>query len=88
MKKLVTFTTALLLSFSVFGQESKLEDFVYINTAKPIIEQVFTAAHELGHIMLHTEIKGENFLCPISGIKNPIFFNLETVSEKIIIIFI
>jgi len=27
-----------------------LEDFVYINTAKPIEEQVFTAAHELGHI--------------------------------------
>ena len=37
MKKLVTFTTALLLSFSVFGQESKLEDFVsesYIDELK------------------------------------------------------
>ena len=30
--------------------KDKLEDFVYINTAKPIIEQVFTAAHELGHV--------------------------------------
>lgn len=27
-----------------------LEDFVYINTAKTIAEQVFTAAHELGHV--------------------------------------
>lgn len=28
----------------------KLEDFVYINTAKTIAEQVFAAAHELGHV--------------------------------------
>ena len=28
----------------------KLEDFVYINTAKPIADQVFAAAHELGHV--------------------------------------
>lgn len=28
----------------------KLVDFVYINTAKPLPKQVFTAAHELGHI--------------------------------------
>lgn len=37
MKKLVTFATALLLSFSLFGQESKLEDFVnesYIDELK------------------------------------------------------
>lgn len=30
--------------------KNQLEDFVYINTAKPIVEQIFTAAHELGHI--------------------------------------
>lgn len=30
--------------------KNELEDFVYINTAKPIAEQIFTAAHELGHI--------------------------------------
>lgn len=29
---------------------NKLEDFVYINTAKPMAEQIFAAAHELGHI--------------------------------------
>lgn len=30
--------------------KNKLEDFVYINTAKTIAEQVFAAAHELGHV--------------------------------------
>lgn len=30
--------------------KDKLEDFVYINTAKPVAEQVFIAAHELGHV--------------------------------------
>lgn len=30
--------------------KDKLEDFVYINTAKTIADQVFTAAHELGHV--------------------------------------
>lgn len=29
---------------------NRLEDFVYINTAKPIAEQIFAAAHEFGHI--------------------------------------
>lgn len=29
---------------------NELEDFVYINTAKPIAEQIFAAAHEFGHI--------------------------------------
>lgn len=30
--------------------KDELEDFVYINTAKPIAEQIFAAAHEFGHI--------------------------------------
>lgn len=30
--------------------KDKLEDFVYINTAKPMAEQIFAAAHEFGHI--------------------------------------
>ena len=30
--------------------KNKLEDFVYINTAKTVAEQVFAAAHELGHV--------------------------------------
>ena len=29
---------------------NQLEDFVYINTNKPVAEQIFAAAHELGHI--------------------------------------
>ena len=34
------------------------EHFVYINTHKPIEKQVFTAAHELGHILkLHEHLK-------------------------------
>lgn len=30
--------------------KDKLEEFVYINTAKTIADQVFAAAHELGHV--------------------------------------
>ncbi len=30
--------------------KDELKDFVYINTAKPVELQVFTAAHELGHV--------------------------------------
>ena len=30
--------------------KNELEDFVYINTAKSIAEQIFAAAHEFGHI--------------------------------------
>lgn len=30
--------------------KDELEDFVYINTAKTVADQVFTAAHELGHV--------------------------------------
>ena len=42
MKKIVDFIKR------VVGDQ--LEDFVYINTDKPMAEQIFTAAHELGHI--------------------------------------
>lgn len=46
------------------------ESIVSINLNRPVTRQRFTAAHELGHIILHTEIKGETFLCPIFGLKN------------------
>lgn len=45
----------------------QLEDFVYINTAKTISEQIFAAAHELGHVWGVVEkiseklLAGENF---------------------------
>lgn len=52
--------------------DKQKESVVSINLNRPVTRQRFTAAHELGHILLHTEIKGENFLCPISGKKSPI----------------
>lgn len=50
----------------------KKESVVSINLNRPITRQRFTAAHELGHIILHTEVKGQNFLCPIFGAKTSI----------------
>ncbi|MBE6155469.1 MAG: ImmA/IrrE family metallo-endopeptidase [Firmicutes bacterium] len=52
--------------------DKQKESIVSINLNRPITRQRFTAAHELGHIMLHTEINGDNFLCPILGAKNHI----------------
>ena len=52
--------------------DKQKESIVSINLNRPITRQRFTAAHELGHIMLHTEVKGENFLCPIFGQKSPV----------------
>lgn len=68
-----------LITFSDFDKleglllfDNKKESVVSINLNRPVTRQRFTAAHELGHIMLHTEIKGDNFLCPIFGAKNQI----------------
>lgn len=52
--------------------DKQKESVVSINLNRPVTRQRFTAAHELGHIILHAEIKGENFLCPISGGKSSI----------------
>lgn len=52
--------------------DSEKESIVSINRNRPVTRQRFTVAHELGHIMLHAEIKGENFLCPIYGNKTSI----------------
>lgn len=51
----------------LFDKQS--ESVVSINLNRPVTRQRFTAAHELGHIVLHVEIKGDNFLCPIFGTK-------------------
>lgn len=48
----------------------KEKSVVAINMNRPIKRQRFTAAHELGHILLHTEVKANSFLCPIAGKKN------------------
>ena len=45
---------------------------VSINVDKPITRQRFTAAHELGHMMLHTKLKTDKFICPISDDKTDI----------------
>lgn len=52
--------------------DKEKESIVSINLNRPVTRQRFTAAHELGHVTLHAEIKGENFLCPIFGVKNKV----------------
>lgn len=68
-----------LITFSDFDKleglllyDTQKESIVSINLNRPVTRQRFTAAHELGHIILHTEINGTNFLCPIYGMKSPI----------------
>lgn len=72
-------TNNVIITFSDFDKleglllfDKQKESIVSINLNRPITRQRFTAAHELGHIMLHTEVKGENFLCPIFGQKSPV----------------
>ena len=43
------------------------KSIVSINLDRPVTRQRFTAAHELGHIMLHANIKSQNFWCPIKA---------------------
>ena len=50
----------------------KNKSLVSINASRPITRQRFTAAHELGHLIMHTEIQGDNFICPIAGMKSDI----------------
>ena len=46
------------------------KSIVSININRPIQRQRFTAAHELGHILLHAKVSGNNFLCPVSSKSN------------------
>lgn len=62
----------------------KKKSFVSINMSRPITRQRFTAAHELGHILLHTEIKANNFLCPISGVKNDIEKEADSFASNLL----
>jgi len=52
--------------------EKDKTSFVGINVNRPISRQRFTAAHELGHIVLHTSGNNNNFLCPINGSRKSI----------------
>lgn len=62
----------------------KDNSIVSINMNRPVTRQRFTAAHELGHILMHTEIKGNNFLCPISGIKTDIEKEADLFASNIL----
>lgn len=62
----------------------KKKSVVSINMSRPITRQRFTAAHELGHILMHTEIKANNFLCPISGTKNDIEKEADSFASNLL----
>ena len=62
----------------------KDNSIVSINMSRPVTRQRFTAAHELGHILMHTEIKGNNFLCPISGVKTDIEKEADLFASNIL----
>ena len=57
---------------------------VSINLNRPVTRQRFTAAHELGHLILHTEIKEENFLCPIFGVKTTIELEADEFASNLL----
>lgn len=48
------------------------QSMVSINLNRPVTRQRFTAAHELGHMLLHKNLKVSNFLCPKYGAKSKI----------------
>lgn len=54
--------------------DKQKESIVSINVNRPVTRQRFTVAHELGHLVLHTnmEIMRDSFLCPIFGAKSAI----------------
>ena len=62
----------------------KKQTIVSINVNRPITRQRFTAAHELGHMFLHTEIKANNFICPISGKKSDIEKEADTFASNLL----
>lgn len=53
----------------------QLEDFVYINTDKPIAEQIFAAAHELGHIFKVAERVWSMFIVKMEQNYNLLILN-------------
>ena len=57
---------------------------VSINSDRPVTRQRFTAAHELGHILLHTNIRSNNFICPISNKKSDIEREADTFASNLL----
>lgn len=62
----------------------KEKSVVSININRQITRQRFTAAHELGHILMHTKLSGNNFLCPISGKKNDIEKEADSFASNLL----
>ena len=62
----------IIITFSEFDNlegilffEKDGKSLVSININRPIQRQRFTAAHELGHVVLHSGMDKNNFMCPI-----------------------
>lgn len=62
----------------------KEKSVVAINMNRQITRQRFTAAHELGHMLMHTQVNVNNFLCPISGIKNDIEKEADSFASNLL----
>ena len=62
----------------------KEKSVVSINMNRQITRQRFTAAHELGHILMHTQVNVNNFLCPISGVKSDIEKEADSFASNLL----
>ena len=62
--------------------ESK--SLVAININRPIKRQRFTAAHELGHLMLHTNLESNQFIYPIYGVKSNIEKEADSFASNLL----
>lgn len=62
----------------------KEKSVVSININRQITRQRFTAAHELGHILMHTQVNVNSFLCPIFGIKNDIEKEADSFASNLL----
>lgn len=62
----------------------KKQSLVSINSNSLVTRQRFTAAHELGHIFLHTGVKNNSFYCPISNKKSDIEKEADTFASNLL----
>lgn len=70
---LITFSEFDKLEGIILLDSTNNKNLVSINVNRPIQRQRFTAAHELGHYMLHKNLElNTNFACPIYGTKSGI----------------
>lgn len=70
---LITFSEFDKLEGIILLDSTNNKNLVSINVNRPIQRQRFTAAHELGHYMLHKNLElNTNFACPIYGTKSVI----------------